>query len=272
MIGNPKLFGRTVSLEILPATGVAKEFCYPPFNFEFETELDGLNLTQVTMYNVNEETLRLVSARMKEKKFQYPSALLNAGYKDENGLVVSGEIIHPKWKQEGTNKKLEFQISGSAGAWTRTYIMKTYTNLPARNVIIDILNQGNLKPGRIQLGINKIVNFSANTELGDCIRRFCNLTKSQYWFQDGQIHFDSLDPSKKNSVIFLDHSSGLIGVPEKGQNTWKLTSLFRHKFKKNMIVSVKGGGLDSECRIVGGKHKFSTLNTDCFSELEVKPV
>lgn len=67
MIGNPKLFGRTVSLEILPTTGAAKEFCYPPFNFEFETELDGLNLTQVTMYNANEETLRLVSAQMKEK-------------------------------------------------------------------------------------------------------------------------------------------------------------------------------------------------------------
>lgn len=67
MIGNPKLFGRTVFLEILPTTGTAKEFCYPPFNFEFETELDGLNLTQVTMYNVNEETLRLVSSQMKEK-------------------------------------------------------------------------------------------------------------------------------------------------------------------------------------------------------------
>lgn len=173
--------------------------------------------------------------------------------------MVSGEIIYPKWKQEGIDKKLEFQISGSTGAWTRAYIMKTYTNLSARSVIMDILNQGNLKPGRIQLGVNKIVNFSANTELGDCIRRFCNLTKSQYWFQDGQIHFDSLDPS-----------SGLIGVPEKSQNTWKVTSLFRHRFKKNMIISVKGGGLDSECRIVRGKHKFSTLATDCFSELEVK--
>lgn len=67
MIGNPKLFGRTVSLEILPATGAAKEFSYPPFNFEFEAELDGLNITQVTMYNVNEETLSLVSAQIKEK-------------------------------------------------------------------------------------------------------------------------------------------------------------------------------------------------------------
>ncbi|PKA03770.1 hypothetical protein CH375_15045, partial [Leptospira ellisii] len=175
-------------------------------------------------------------------------------------------------KQDGADRKLEFRISGSVGAWTKAYIMKTYVDLPARTVIADILNQANLKAGRIRLGVNKTINFSANTELGDCIRRFCNLTKSQYWFQDGLIHFDASDPAPKRGSIFLDYTSGLIGVPEKGQKTWKVTSLFRHKFKKNAVVSVKGGGLDSECRIVGGTHKFSTFGDVCYSELEVKPL
>lgn len=272
MNGNPKLFGRVASLEILPKVGLGKEFRYPPFDFEFETELDKLNLTRVTIYNVNEDTLRLIGAKSTGKGFQYPTAMLSAGYKDENGLVVSGEVILPKFKQEGTERKLEFQISGNAGSWSSFYIMKTYSNLPAQTVILDILNQGNLKPGRITLGENKIVNFSANTALGDCITRFCNLTKSQYWFQDGFLHIDSLDPMKKTSSVYLDHSSGLIGVPEKGQKTWKVTSLFRHKFKKNMIITVKGGKLDSECRIVSGKHKFSTFDSSSFSELEVKPI
>ncbi|EMY78887.1 hypothetical protein LEP1GSC060_0782 [Leptospira weilii serovar Ranarum str. ICFT] len=272
MNGNPKLFGRVASLEILPKVGLGKEFRYPPFDLEFETELDKLNLTKVTLYNVNEDTVRLVGAKSKGKGFQYPTALLNAGYKDENGLVVSGEVILPKFKREGTEKKLEFQISGNAGSWSGFYIMKTYTNLPAQTVILDILNQGNIKPGRITLGENKIVNFSANTTLGDCIRRFCNLTKSEYWFQDGFLHIDSRNPSKKNSGIYLDHSSGLIGVPEKGRKTWKVTSLFRHKFKKNTVITVKGGGLDSECRIVSGKHKFSTFDSSNYSELEVLPI
>ncbi|MBM9576959.1 hypothetical protein JWG45_07310 [Leptospira sp. 201903070] len=272
MIGNSKLFGRVASLEILPKSGLSKEFKYPPFHIEFETELDKLNLTQVTLYNVNDDSMQLIGAKSKGKGFQYPTAFLSAGYKDENGLVVSGEVIDPKFKQDGTNKKLEFKISGNVGSWSGFYIMKTYSNLPAQTVILDILKQGNIKAGKITLGENKTISFSANTSLGDCISRFCNLTKSQFWFQDGFFHLDKRDPAKKNSVIFLDYSSGLIGVPEKGQNTWKVTSLFRHKFKKNLVVTVKGGGLDSDCRIVAGKHKFSTFDSSCYSELEVLPI
>lgn len=272
MIGNPKLFGRVASLEILPKTGSGKEFTYPPFDIEFETNIGPMNLTTVTLYNVNEDTMNLIGAKAKGSGVQYPSAFLNAGYKDENGLVVSGEVIRPKLKQEGTNRILEFQISANAGSWSSSYIMKTYSKLPAMTVILDILDRGNIKPGRINITDNKIVNFSANTSLGDCIRRFCGLTKTQYWFQDGLLHIDSLQPQKKPSAIFLDDSSGLIGAPEKGQKTWKIKSLFRHKFKQNMIVSVKGGSLDADCRILKGKHVFSTLQSECYSELEVMPL
>ncbi|TGK21683.1 phage protein [Leptospira kmetyi] len=272
MTGNPKLFGRVAALEILPKTGSGKEFTYPPFDIEFETEIGPMNLTTVTLYNVNQDTMNLIEGKSKGGGLQYPSAFLNAGYKDENGLVVSGEVIRPKMTQDGTNRILEFQISANAGAWSSFYIMKTYSKLPAMTVILDILDRGDLKPGRINIADNKIINFSANTSLGDCIRRFCSLTKTQYWFQDGLLHIDSLQPQKKPSAIFLDDSSGLIGTPEKEQTTWKIKSLFRHKFKKNVIVSVKGGGLDADCRIVKGKHFFSTLKSECYSELEVLPL
>ncbi|TGL77337.1 phage protein [Leptospira yasudae] len=272
MIGNPKLFGRVVSLEILPRSGVGKEFTYPPFDIEFETEIGPMNLTTVKIYNVNEDTMNLVGAKSKGSGFQYPSASLSAGYKDKFGVVANGEVIRPQFKQEETNKILEFKISANAASWASSYIMKTYSNLPAMTVILDIIKQGNLKPGRITLGENKIVNFSANVSLGDCIQKFCKLTKSQYWFQDGFLYVDTLSPDKKPSRIFLDDSSGLIGVPEKGQKTWKIKSLFRHQFKKNVIVSVKGGGLNGDCRIEKGKHVFSTFQTENYSELEVMPL
>ncbi|AOP33412.1 hypothetical protein A0128_05870 [Leptospira tipperaryensis] len=272
MSGNPKLFGRVVSLEILPKGGIAKEFTYPPFDIEFESELSPLNLTTVTMYNVNEDTMTLVGAKSQEAGFQYPSVFLNAGYKDENGLVASGNVIRPKLKQDGANRILEFQINANAGSWSRSYIMKTYSKLPAMSVILDILERGNVKPGKIVLGENKVISFSANRSLGDSIKKFCELTKSQYWFQDGLLHIDSLKPKQRPGVLFLDNTSGLIGIPEQGQKTWKITSLFRHKFKQNMVISIHGGNLNGDCRIVGGKHKFSTFQSENYSELEVVPL
>ncbi|UOG61426.1 phage protein [Leptospira noguchii] len=272
MIGNPKLFGRTVSLEILPKVGLGKEFTYPPFNLEFESDLSALNLTKVSLLNVNEDTIQLVGAKSKGASFLYPTAMLSAGYNDENGLVVSGEVIYPKFRQDGPNKILEFTISANAGSWNSFYIMKTYSKLPAQTVILDILTQGNIKPGTIVLGENKVISFSATRTLGECIKNFCDLTGSQYWMQDGLLHISPLDPPSKPSIIFLDNSSGLIGVPEKSQKTWKITSLFRHKFKLNMVIAVKGGNLDGECRIVKGKHRFSTFQTTNYTELEVLPL
>ncbi|WP_061254191.1 phage protein [Leptospira interrogans] len=272
MIGNPKLFGRVVSLEILPKTGLGKEFTYPPFDLEFESDLEKLNITKVLIYNANDDTIEMVGAKTKGQGFLYPTAMLSAGYKDENGLVVSGEVILPKMRQEGPNKILEFTISANAGSWNSFYIMKTYSKLPAQTVILDILTQGNIKPGSITLGEDKVINFSATKSLGECIKSFCELTHSQYWMQDGLLHISPLDPPSKPSTIFLDNSSGLIGVPEKGQKTWKVTSLFRHKFKLNQVIAVKGGSLDGECRIVKGKHRFSTFQTTNYTELEVLPL
>ncbi|TGK19777.1 phage protein [Leptospira stimsonii] len=272
MTPNPKLFGRVVSLEILPKSGNAKKFTYPSFDMEFESELNSLNSTTVTIYNVNEETMALIGAKTQGSGFQYPSVFLNAGYKDENGLVASGNVILPKFKQDGTNKILEFQINANAGIWSRTYIMKTYSKLPATSVILDILERGNMKPGKIALGEDRIINFSANDSLGECINQFCSLTKSQYWIQDGLLHIDSKQPKQKQSVLFLDSTSGLIGIPEQEEKKWKVTSLFRHKFKKNMIISIHGGKLKGECRIIGGKHKFSTFQSENYSELEVTPL
>ncbi|PJZ53140.1 phage protein [Leptospira adleri] len=272
MNGNPKLFGRVASLEIFPKGGTAKEFTFPPFDMEFESDLGPLNLTTVTLYNVNEDTMTLVGAKAQGAGFQYPSVFLNAGYKDENGLVASGNVIRPKFKQDGTNRILEFQISANAGTWSRSYIMKTYSKLPAMSVILDVLERGNIKPGKIVLGENKMISLSANTSLGESVKKICDLTKSQYWFQDGLLHIDSFQPKQKRSSIFLDSTSGLIGLPEEGQKNWKVTSLFRHKFKQNMVISIHGGNLNGDCRIVSGKHKFSTFQSENYSELEVLPL
>ncbi|EQA69603.1 hypothetical protein LEP1GSC059_3183 [Leptospira noguchii serovar Panama str. CZ214] len=38
------------------------------------------------------------------------------------------------------------------------------------------------------------------------------------------------------------------------------------------MIAVKGGSLDGECRIVKGKHRFSTFQPTNYTELEVLPL
>ncbi|MCE9500005.1 MAG: hypothetical protein K8R21_05850 [Leptospira sp.] len=262
------LFRRVMSLEILSANGLAKQFTYPPFGMELEVDFESQTIIKLKLYNPTEETIKAVEPKKLLKKKIFSKAILTGGYENDQGLIISGEIFDFKVERQDTEVILNLSISDKIGTWLNTYIMKSYRKTPAQIIIMDVLRIGNIIPGKIVLAKNFPLNFYADS-LKKSIEDLCRLTGSEFYFSDGVLNMQPVDLFSKASVIHLDHTSGLIGTPEKIPMGWKIKSLYRYQFKKNTIVSVDSRNLGGQVKILKGKGKFSTVSEDSYSELEV---
>jgi hypothetical protein len=254
-----QLFSRVAEVEITPAVGgIAKTFSYPPFRIDFETEFDQFNSTKLRLYNPNQDTIDSVQPKVIGGNKRYPDIFVTAGYKDLSGVCCSGKIYKFKVNNQSTDLILELECTEQAGVWSNTSIYRSYSKMTAEVILRQILASTDIQVGRIQLGSNPTIKF-ASTTLQKSITDLCKLTESQFFFRDGELHIQPLDSSPTPSQILLDYSSGLIGKPEKiDSKKWKIQSLFRPEYRRNLVLYVKGGDLDSQIKIVKGKNKFSS--------------
>lgn len=265
---NKKLFKRIASIDLIPVSGLAKTFIYPPFRIDFETDFDRFASTKIRLYNPNKNTIEACDPVKVGSSFQYADLVLTAGYEDLSGIVCGGKIFQSKVTNSGTDKILELSISEKAGVWSETNILKSYKKTPANVILADICESSNIQIGKISLGENKLLSYGA-TSLRKAIDDICNNTGSEFYFDEGKIYIVSKTSSAQPSQIYVDYTSGLIGRPEKlEKKRWKVRSLFRHEFRFNQVIKVKGGDLDSQIKIIKGKSKFSTHSNEAYSDIE----
>lgn len=265
---SKKLFKRIASIDLIPVSGLAKTFNYPPFRIDFETDLDRFASTKIRLYNPNKATIEACDPVKVGTSFQYADLVLTAGYEDLNGVVCGGKIFQIKVTYAGTDKILELSVSEKAGIWSETNILKSYKKTPASVILADICETSNIQIGKISLGEDKLLSYGA-TSLRKAIDDICNNTNSEFYFDEGKIFIVGKSIPSLPSQIYLDHTSGLIGRPEKlEKKRWKVRSLFRHEFRFNQVIKVRGGELDSQIKIIKGKGKFSTHSNEAYSEIE----
>ncbi len=265
---SKKLFGRVASIDLRPTRGLAKTFVYPPFRIDFETDFDRFASTKIRLYNPNKETIESVAPSKIANGYSYTDLVLTAGYMDTNGIVCGGKIYQNKLVNSGTDKILELSVSEKAGIWSESNILKSYKQMQVSAILADICSTANFQIGKITPGEDKLMSYGA-TSLRKSIDDLCNLTKSEYYFDDGKIYIIAKDGSLAPSQIYIDYTSGLIGRPEKlDKKRWKIRSLFRHEFRFNQLIFVKGGDLNSQIKILKGKNKFSTHSNEAYADIE----
>jgi len=254
-----QLFSRVAEVAITPTLGgIAKTFSYPPFRIDFETEFDQFNSTKLRLYNPNQDTINSIESKTIGGVKRYPDIFVTAGYRDLSGICCSGKIYKYKVSNQSTDRILELECTEQAGVWSNTSIYKSYSKMTAETIIQQILASTDIKVGKIELSKNPTIRFTA-TSLQKSITDLCKLTESQFFFRDGEIYIQPLESTPVPSQILLDYTSGLIGKPEKiGDKKWKIQSLFRPEYRRNLVLYVKGGDLDSQIKIVKGKNKFSS--------------
>jgi hypothetical protein len=244
-------------------------FTYPPFSIEFEQSfsMSSASVTKARLYNPAPTTIRKAEGKKKGDTREFAAVEIKAGFENDFGTVLTGEISDYRVYRQGVDTVLELTIGDLTGTLSNADVGKTYKNQTMGNVITDMIKTVGAK-GQVTLSGDKTMKaFTA----GGFKYSFENLVSeagAQYYIKDGVIMVES-KPVKK-SIAFISPESGLVGGIEKSLEGYKFNTLFLYKVQGGSVVQIKDNFFDKTfVQITEAKKKFSTFGQ---SECEFKAV
>ena len=229
----------------------------PPFTLEFKTEFSvtSSNQTTAVMYNPSDATIEACE----KKKGQNALIIIDAGYVEDYGTCVTGEII--KYEVEkGIDKILTMTIADKTSLWASAVVNKSWKGeISAEDVIKNILDEYGITPAKIDLGVNKIysrgISFSG-TPLRSAMKRLESDVKANFFFKNGLAYFLK-EQSGTSSAFYLSPTTGLLSA-KKTDKGFRIKTLFLYQIGAGSLVEIDGKGL---FKVVAGEHRFASRGT-----------
>lgn len=264
-----KLFNKVCTLTIGD-----RQYTCPPFDVEFDQKIGGSPVTEVKLYNPNEDTITAVS-KISSSGIG-PLTIINAGYKELRGDCANGYITSFNVKKEQIDKVLTFHIMDAANKIEKI-INKTYISQNAESVLKDLLSLAGVSYEKIQLGLNN-VNYKTFTAkaFGDALKVILADTESKDYYNNGIMTIQPKSyTTKPNWGYVLSKTSGLINVPERsivlGMSGIRFQTLFLYNLYQGSIFKMDSKNVQGTYQVIVGKKKFSSFQkTIC--DFEAIPV
>jgi len=249
-----------------------REFSGPPFSIEFEQTLENNKPASaiVRLYNPALDTIKAAEATKQGRSFVYPVMTIDAGYEENRGTCIVGEITDYKVKLSGADKILEMKVADKTTKWSNAIINKTWSNTTASTILRSMLSEVGINAGTIELGNDFIYKRLTVSYLKQGIKKVIRDTDSIYFFNNGVFTVEPSTPGQKKAVL-LTYKTGLIEKPEKIQKGLKFKTLFMCQLVTGSVVHIQTEGIDKTFKIRKGKKKFSTFgNNECeFEGVEI---
>lgn len=242
------------------------------FQIEFSTEFDIAkvsNSATIKIYNINDETIELARPKINGKNKELKLVTLEAGYKDNFGIVIAGEIYDSKATKNGVDRVLELKCGGNISKFGNFPINKTYNNKNTSYIVKDILqlsgfNSGGIIPEKEVLYPSIVVK-----DLREGLKRLAKDSGSDLYISNNAIYFKKPDAS--NEVVQMGFTSGLLQEPEKTDLGYNVKSLFNYRILQGNKVLIKAKK-DYTLKVTRGKHNFNVSGQSVteFEGVEVK--
>lgn len=252
-----QLFNRICDLTL-----ASKKFSYPPFSIEFEQTFSAgsISATIAKLYNPNSDTIKMAEPKKSGKTFTFPTCIINAGYKEDSGTCVYGEVIAFTVSKSGTERILELKISDASQKYACSQIMKTFENMKASQILSKILTDVGIDYKSQELGSDITYPKITLTTLKSALDRISRDTQSDYFFKNGVFEIKPKTYNKKKEVYLLSPQTGLIGSVEKNKTGIKFKTLFLYKIQPLEIVKIETRDYNGYFKITKGKKVFSTFS------------
>jgi len=234
-------------------------FTFPPFDFEFDQTLKigKVSSTNLKLYNPSPDTIKVCEKKGRGASTQYPIAIIEAGYEQESGTCVIGEVFDYKVNRKNVDNILEIKISDQTLKWQSSLINKTYRKMTASNILTTILTQVGIT-ANIVLGIDKFYNTFTATTLKSSLKKIVSDTNSEFFFKNGTLKVQPKTFASKR-VLLLTPQTGLLETPQKTQRGYKFKTLFFFQMNVGDYVKLTTNSIDAVLKITSGKKKFSTF-------------
>lgn len=240
---------------------------YPPMTLEFEINfsLTAPSQAKAKIMNPAPETV----AACEKRGNNYPIIIITAGYEEDNGTCVTGEIIKYSVKK-AADWTLELTIADKTSLWSDAIVNRSWSSfINARQVVTQLLSDVGITAADIRFGREKVyergVAFSG-VSLKTAMERIARDTNSVFAFRNGQASFLS-ETAGIATAIILHYNSGLI-ESTKTENGYKIKSLFLYKIQGGSIIMLKKDNESINLKVTKGKHVFTPTNA--YTEFEAR--
>lgn len=259
-----KLFGRVIEIASdavkMNNTNLDIEFEIP-----FDDDLDP-NLSEIGVYNLSQTTRN----NLKNKQ----PFVLNAGYKEDKGLILSGRIINTHTKPSGADRLTIIKVLDSVGYNAKKTLKNTYK----KGIKADAILQGFAKVIGLKIAVLKLPKnvvykkgYTINGNIVQEMQKIANECGASCYISRGQVYIRSLKEGDNNQFK-LNADTGLIGSPEPFESEktgvitkgYKIKSLLQFRIHAGAIIHLEAIGIKATLRVKKGKHiaKGDTFYTE----------
>lgn len=237
--------------EILVA---GKSITYPPLRIDFRVDFDNKpepNIGEVKVYNLSDDTI----AQLKKGE----PFILNAGYGNNLGTIIAGDIIKAVTEWEGVDKITHIKVGDGVNAWLTTTVSKTYkAGIKASQVIRDIIGGFGLEVGEIRLA-NDVTYRDGKVVYGklqQILQQIVNDCQSKMTITNGVIMIRP--PAAGTQTGFLLNSdTGLIGTPgyiDSDDADFSVECLLNHRITADSLIRIESKTASGDYLVIKGIH------------------
>ena len=240
------------------------------FGVPFDDDTEA-NEAEITVYNLSKTTLQALKYNA--------SISIEAGYKNDTGVIFSGFISKIQTKAEGVDKKTVIYALDDADLEERNITNVSYKEGTAASYILkDLISRLKLPLAAFNARRDWTYKDAVNVDGGlmENIRKYAEVCGISVYINKGKVYARHI--SEGDNVYFnVNADTGLIDSPEEFEEEitaedykdivkgYKFKMLLQHRLTTAAIINLESVNVTGEFRVRSGKHVFNSgeTTTEC---------
>lgn len=242
------------------------------FTVEFDDDLEA-NEAEIIVYNLSKTTISAL---------KYGDAItIEAGYKNDSGLLFSGSIVKVTTKYSEVDKVTTIKAFDFESGTGEDITEKTYKKgTKASYILKDLLNYIKMplavfSPRRDHTYKDEV---KVDGEIWEAIKQYAEVCGISVYINNKKVYARHITEGD-NINFTVEESTGLIGSPEEFEEEvtaedykdiikgYKFSMLLQHRMTTAAIINLKSVNVSGQFRVRAGKHIFN--ESEAITELEV---
>ncbi|MBA2878057.1 hypothetical protein HNR63_001111 [Anoxybacillus kamchatkensis] len=239
---------------------------------EFEAPFDDdmePNESKITIYNLSQKTVNQLKRNQQ--------LTLDAGYKQDHGVLLSGYISKVENKGERTDVKTTIYVLDTKPFDTKKTVKKSYKKgIKASQILRDLIASFSLKVAVLKLPKDKVYTkgYTVNGEIIEQLNKIAKDCGASAYINKGQLYIRSLKEGD-DTRFKLSSDTGLIGSPEPFEEEvdgriikgYKVKCLLQYRLTTASIVEIQSKTVNGKFRVRKGRHYWN--GNEFYTEMEV---
>lgn len=247
-----KLFGRYAEINCAGMT-INSEALDLEFTVPFDSDVEP-NESEIRIFNLKKDTINRFKKNQK--------LVLNAGYRGDIGVVLSGYISKVKTERQGVDKVTTIYVLDSVPLDTKKTLNKAYKkNIKASHIIKDLLTLLKLD-AKVKLVKDKTYAKGYTIE-GEIVTALSGLAKDcgvTFFMSKGKAYISPIHSGEQSKFV-LSEESGLVGTPasfeEDSLSGYSVTSLLQYRLATANAVTLESNVVKGKFYVYSGSHQWS---------------